>query len=68
ELVGVTFDGNIESIALTYMYADDTARAVHVSTAGIVAALRHIYKADGLLKEIGVPEAAGTSRGASASR
>jgi len=54
EIVGVTFDGNLESIALTYMYADDAARAVHVSTPGIVAALRKIYKATGLLEELGV--------------
>jgi hypothetical protein len=54
ELVGVTFDGNLESIALTYMYADDAARAVHVSTTGIVAALRQIYKATGLLSELGI--------------
>jgi hypothetical protein len=54
EIVGVTFDGNLESIALTYMYADDAARAVHVSTPGIVAALRKIYKATGLLSELGI--------------
>jgi len=54
EIVGVTFDGNLESIALTYMYADDTARAVHVSTPGIVAALREVYKATGLLEELGI--------------
>ncbi len=54
EIVGVTFDGNLESIALTYMYADDAARAVHVSTPGIVAALRKIYKTTGLLSELGI--------------
>ena len=54
EIVGVTFDGNLESIALTYMYADDAARAVHVSTTGIVAALQKIYKATGLLGELGI--------------
>jgi hypothetical protein len=36
------------------MYADDAARAVHVSTTGIVAALRQIYKATGLLSELGI--------------
>ncbi|HMD71910.1 MAG TPA: S46 family peptidase [Bryobacteraceae bacterium] len=54
EIVGVTFDGNLESIALTYMYADDAARAVHVATTGIVAALQRIYKATGLLGELGI--------------
>jgi hypothetical protein len=58
EVVGVTFDGNLESIALTYMYADDTARAVHVATPGIVAALQKIYKATALLQELGIAEPA----------
>jgi len=56
EIVGVTFDGNLESIALTYMYADDAARAIHVSTTGIVAALQKIYKATALLEELGIAE------------
>jgi hypothetical protein len=56
EIVGVTFDGNLESIALTYMYADDAARAIHVSTPGIVAALQKIYKATALLEELGIAE------------
>ena len=61
EIVGVTFDGNLESIALTYMYADDTARAIHVSTPGIVAALRSIYKTTALLQELGFTETTSAS-------
>jgi hypothetical protein len=53
EIVGVTFDGNIESIALTYLYSDETARAVHVATQGIVEALRKLYKTPALLHELG---------------
>jgi len=56
ELVGVTFDGNLESIALTYMYADESARAVHVATQGIEEALQEIYKTRELLRELGLPE------------
>ncbi len=56
ELVGIVVDGNLESIALTYLYTDDTARAVHVATQGIAEALRVVYKATPLLKELGVPE------------
>jgi len=56
ELVGIVVDGNLESIALTYLYTDDTARAVHVATQGIAEALRAVYKATALLKELGVPE------------
>lgn len=57
ELVGMTFDGNLESIALTYMYADESARAVHVAAQGIIEALRVVYKTPGLLRELGIAEA-----------
>ena len=56
EIVGMVFDGNIESLALTYLYSDDQARAVHVASQGIVEALRKLYKTPQLLKELGVPE------------
>ena len=52
ELVGVTFDGNLESLPVTYLYTDDQARAVHVDVRGIVEALEKVYKADALLKEL----------------
>jgi hypothetical protein len=54
ELVGILFDGNLESLPGTYLYTDDQARAVHVSAQGIVEALDKIYRADTLLKELGV--------------
>jgi hypothetical protein len=56
ELVGMVFDANLEALPSTYMYTDDLARAVHVSTMGIVEALRKVYKTPALLKELGVPE------------
>ncbi|HYW44370.1 MAG TPA: S46 family peptidase [Bryobacteraceae bacterium] len=56
EIVGLVFDGNIESLALTYLYSDDQARAVHVASQGILEALRKLYKTPQLLKELGVPE------------
>jgi hypothetical protein len=59
ELVGFTFDGNLESIALTYLYSDETARAVHVATQGISEALQKLYKTPALLTELGVPAAGG---------
>jgi hypothetical protein len=52
ELVGVTFDGNLESLPVTYLYSDDQARAVHVDGRGIVEALDRVYKAAGLLQEL----------------
>ena len=53
--VGLTFDGNLESLPVTYLYSDDQARAVHVDVRGIVEALSQVYKAAGLLKELGQP-------------
>jgi hypothetical protein len=52
ELIGVLFDGNIESLPLTYLYSEDQARAVHVATQGIVDALKKIYKTPELLHEL----------------
>lgn len=60
ELVGVTFDGNLESLPVTYLYSDEQARAVHVDARGIVEALQQVYKAVALLKELGVPAPRGT--------
>jgi hypothetical protein len=60
ELVGVTFDGNLDSLPVTYLYSDEQARAVHVDARGIVEALQQVYKAAALLKELGVPAPRGT--------
>jgi Peptidase S46 len=54
ELVGILFDGNLESLPNAYLYTDDQARAVHVAAQGIVEALEKVYRADALLKELGV--------------
>jgi hypothetical protein len=60
ELVGVTFDGNLESLPVTYLYSDEQARAVHVDIRGIAEALQKVYKAGDLLKELNVPAPRGT--------
>jgi Peptidase S46 len=54
ELVGVTFDGNLESLPDTYLYTSEGARAVHVAAQGIVEALDKVYKAAPLLRELGI--------------
>ena len=54
ELVGVTFDGNLESLPDTYLYTDEQARAVHVAVQGITEALRKVYKVTPLLQELGI--------------
>jgi hypothetical protein len=53
ELVGITFDGNLESLPGVYLYSDEQARAVHVSVEGIVEALEKVYQASALLQELG---------------
>jgi Peptidase S46 len=52
ELVGIIFDGNIESLVLDYIYTDQQARAVAVHSAGILEALRKIYGANRLVAEL----------------
>jgi hypothetical protein len=51
-IVGLIFDGNIHSIAGTYWYDPELNRAVSVSPAIIVEALRKVYRANELLAEM----------------
>ena len=53
ELVGVIFDGNLESLPNTYLYVEEQARAVHVAVPGIAEALDKVYHATPLLDELG---------------
>jgi len=52
QLVGLIFDGNIDSLVLDYAYDDKKARAVSVDTRAILEALRSVYTADGLVREL----------------
>ncbi len=52
EVVGIIFDGNIESLAWNFEYTDKVARAVEVDSRSITEALRKIYHADALLNEL----------------
>ena len=54
EVVGILFDGNIESLPNRFVYTEAQARSVHVASQGIVEALRKVYHADRVLKEIGM--------------
>jgi hypothetical protein len=53
-LVGLMFDGNIHSIAGSYWFDGELNRAVAVDPAIMVEALRKVYRADGLLAELGL--------------
>ncbi len=52
EVVGLIFDGNIESLKGDYIFDTSDARAVSVHSAGIVEALEHIYGADRIVQEL----------------
>lgn len=53
EIIGILFDGNIEGLPNRYIYTEKQARSVHVASQGIIEALRKIYSAEALLKELG---------------
>ncbi len=53
ELVGLVFDGNIESIAGDFVYEPTHNRTVAVHTAAMTEALRKLYNAAPLADEIG---------------
>jgi hypothetical protein len=52
EVVGLIFDGNIQSLVLDFVYTDKQARALAVHSAGIVEALRKVYDAGDLADEL----------------
>ncbi|QJW92167.1 S46 family peptidase [Spirosoma taeanense] len=52
EAVGLIFDGNIESLPGEFIFVPEANRSISVHTAGIIAAMRYIYKADRLVTEL----------------
>jgi len=52
ELVGLIFDGNIESLVGRYVYEEEKNRAVAVHAGGIIHALRTAYDAGPLADEL----------------
>jgi hypothetical protein len=53
ELVGLIFDGNVQSLSGNYVYSDKQARCVSVHSSAIREALKVVYKADGIVSELG---------------
>ena len=51
-VVGLIFDGNIQSLGGSYAYTDAQARSVAVHSGAIVEALRHVYGGDALADEV----------------
>ncbi len=52
ELVGLIFDGNIESLAGDFVYEGGKNRAVAVHSAGMIEGLRKLYNASALADEL----------------
>jgi hypothetical protein len=52
EIVGIAFDGNIESLPNDLISTDEFMRCVSVHSSGILEALEDIYKAERLVKEL----------------
>ena len=53
ELVGLIFDGNIESLSGRFMFDEQKNRAVSVHSAYIIEALKKLYDAGKLAEELG---------------
>jgi V8-like Glu-specific endopeptidase len=52
ELVGIVFDGNLQSLVWDYEYAEDEGRAIAVHGSAILEALRKVYDAGALAHEL----------------
>ncbi len=52
EVVGVVFDGNIQSLPGDYIYLPELNRSVTVDARGILAALEHVYGMDAIVQEL----------------
>jgi hypothetical protein len=52
ELVGIIFDGNLQSLVWDYAFTEDEGRAVAVHGSAILEALRNIYGAGALADEL----------------
>jgi S1-C subfamily serine protease len=52
ELVGLIFDGNIESLPGRFLYSDEKNRAVAVNSGVMVECMRKLYEAGSLADEL----------------
>lgn len=52
DLVGLAFDGNIESVANRFLFRSERPRTVSVSSEAVIEALRKVYDAPALVNEL----------------
>jgi hypothetical protein len=53
ELVGLIFDGNIQSLTADFLYSETQMRATSVHSSAIRDALRYVYDAEHLVDQLG---------------
>jgi S1-C subfamily serine protease len=63
ELVGLIFDGNIQSLPGYFVYDGSVNRAIAVDVRGMVEALRKVYGAESLANELASAAASSRSSG-----
>jgi S1-C subfamily serine protease len=52
EVVGLIFDGNIQSLAGDFYFDDSVNRAISVDVRGMFEALQKVYHADAIVSEL----------------
>ena len=52
EVVGLIFDGNMESSAMRFLFSESVGRAVWVDSRALIEALRRVYDAEALANEL----------------
>jgi hypothetical protein len=52
EVIGLIFDGNIDSLGWAFAYSDERGRAVAVDSRALIEAMKSVYGAETLAKEL----------------
>lgn len=52
EVVGLAFDGNLQSLPGSFIFDTTRSRTISVHSAGMLEALRHVYRASRLVEEL----------------
>ncbi|MDX1531854.1 MAG: S46 family peptidase, partial [Rhodothermales bacterium] len=68
EVVGLVFDGNIESLPTAFIFRTDRSRTISVDARGILEAFDDVYDLDRLVLELTAGELAETEAAADAAR
>jgi len=68
EVVGIIFDGNIQSLRWNFFFDERQGRAVSVDSRGIIEALRKIYGDDALADELTGAKAAASANAKKAAK